>query len=649
MSVLTRNSALLLALLLPAAPAVAQAPAKEQEAKLIAVLQSPADPAAKADACRELARIGTADAVPALAALLGDQRLGHMARYGLEPIPGPAVDAALRDALGKLQGLPKVGVIASLGVRRDTAAVPALAALLKDPDATVAQTAARALGAIGDAPSAEALRTALPAAAPPNRLALCEGLLRCAEAAIAAGAHDRAAALYDALRQLPDLPHQVRAAALRGTILASPQPGRALLLEALRGTDPALTAAATRIAMETKDPEVAKLLANELAKAPTDQVVILANILGVRRDPAAVPALLERAKAGDPAARVAAIRAATEIGDPAAVDSLIALLTDPDANVAQAAAAGLAGLPGGHADAAVITKLDSAAPPLRPKLVEVIRQRRIAAALPTLLKLMDDADPALRAAATGTYAELAGAADLAPLLDRLAAATDPAAIATLEKAVVAVCGAAAQPDAAAPALAAALAKAAPAAKPAVLRTLRAAGGPAALAAVTAAVKDPDKETHLAAIRALSEWQTADAVPALLDLARTSDGQVEQILGLRGCLAIAARAAVPAPERAKACREAAPLVQRDDERRLLLGALAALADPALLDLVIPCLDQPGVKQEAVATTLAIAEKRQPKQHAEVTKAALAKVLAVAADNQQAVARAKELTAAIDAGN
>ena len=48
----------------------AAAPA-EKEAQLIAVLQSQAPFKDKADACRELARIGTRKAVPALAALLG--------------------------------------------------------------------------------------------------------------------------------------------------------------------------------------------------------------------------------------------------------------------------------------------------------------------------------------------------------------------------------------------------------------------------------------------------------------------------------------------------------------------------------------------------------------------------------------------------
>src|SRR6478672_8696036 len=116
---LTLASAVLVAVSPPVHAQKPQASAKDQEAKLIAVLKSDAPRKAKADACRELARVGTQEAVAPLAALLCNEELSHMARYGLEPIPDPSVDVALREALGKAKGRPLVGVIGSIGVRRD--------------------------------------------------------------------------------------------------------------------------------------------------------------------------------------------------------------------------------------------------------------------------------------------------------------------------------------------------------------------------------------------------------------------------------------------------------------------------------------------------------------------------------------------------
>ena len=105
-----------------------------QEADLLAVLRSQATLEEKSAACRQLTRIGTKEAVPTLAALLGDEKLSHMARYALEAIPDPSVDDALREALDKVQGRQRLGVIGSLGARRDSKAVGPLASLLGNAD-----------------------------------------------------------------------------------------------------------------------------------------------------------------------------------------------------------------------------------------------------------------------------------------------------------------------------------------------------------------------------------------------------------------------------------------------------------------------------------------------------------------------------------
>jgi len=117
--------------------------------KLVAILKdSKASVYARAKACQQLAVVGDKTVVPALAALLPDPQLSHYARFGLEPIPDPSVDEALRTALGKVKGKQLVGVINSIGVRKDAKAIGALGKLLHDPDVEVAQAANAALARI---------------------------------------------------------------------------------------------------------------------------------------------------------------------------------------------------------------------------------------------------------------------------------------------------------------------------------------------------------------------------------------------------------------------------------------------------------------------------------------------------------------------
>jgi HEAT repeat protein len=128
----------------PAAPAIEDA----DEPTLIAIVQGDAPYVDKLKACRGLRIRGTAAAVPALAAMLSDPELSHVARYALEPMPFPEAGKALRDALAITAGKPKAGIAASLGVRRDPEAVPVLTPLLNDANADVAQAAAA--GRTGD-------------------------------------------------------------------------------------------------------------------------------------------------------------------------------------------------------------------------------------------------------------------------------------------------------------------------------------------------------------------------------------------------------------------------------------------------------------------------------------------------------------------
>ena len=107
----------------------------EKEQALIAVLRSEASPAEKAIACKKLAIDGSSEAVPELAKLLSDPQLSSWARIALEAMPGKDADKALRDAADSLDGKLLVGMINSIGVRRDAEAVDSLTTRLQDKNA----------------------------------------------------------------------------------------------------------------------------------------------------------------------------------------------------------------------------------------------------------------------------------------------------------------------------------------------------------------------------------------------------------------------------------------------------------------------------------------------------------------------------------
>jgi len=269
-----------------------------------------------------------------------------------------------------------------------------------------------------------------------------------------------------------------------------------------------------------------------------------------------------------------------------------------------------------------------------------VGQRRIAKATPRLLKIMADEDKNLRTAAIKSYGELAGHSELPELLGKLVKETRSADIRALEKAVSSICSAAGLPDTAEQKLVDALGKAVPEAKPAVLRTLRVTGGAGALKAVRGAVDDTNKDIHAAAIRVISAWRSGDAIPVLLELAKNSSEPVDKILCLRGYLNMAFRKAIPAKDRHAICRQAVTMIERTAEKRMLLGAIGRLEKVGSLKLIIPYLDDPAVKNEAVTTVMAIVKKRPKNLNTPAAKKALEKVI-TAADNPAIVKEAKAL--------
>lgn len=585
--------------------AATTAHASDQESKLLAVLRSDATIQEKSTACRELTRVATKESVPTLAALLGDEKLSHMARYALEAIPDASVDEALRDALGKVQGRPRLGVIGSLGVRRDPKAVDPLATLLKQPD--TADAAARALGNIGTAAAANALENALPAASGTSQLAICEGLFRCAEALAAAGQGAPSQAIYDHLRGLADAPQQVRAAALRGAILARGKDGAPLLVEAIRGPDYALAAAAIRASMELPVPQIADSLVAELPKVPAERQGLLILALANRHDPRVLPTVLQAAENGNAQLRLLAFRALKQVGDASCIPSLVAAAANGSQEVSQAALETLEGLQGNSVDDQLTARLSESHGKMRIMLIDLAGRRRITSAAPALWSAADDADPAVRIAAVASLGNVLDSADLPKLIARIPATKDAPEVAALDKAVRDICLRSKDREAVAAQLAAALTTAGGPARTRILETLNLVGGTAALQAIAAAARSNDAELRDAAFRVLGQWKSVDAAPVLLELHNSVSDPRLKVRAIRAYIRIARQLDIPADRRAAMCRTALDTADRDDDKRLVLEILLRYPSDEMQAIAQEAAKVPALKEEASLVLMGMASK------------------------------------------
>jgi HEAT repeat protein len=271
--------------------------------------------------------------------------------------------------------------------------------------------------------------------------------------------------------------------------------------------------------------------------------------------------------------------------------------------------------------------------------IDVVTQRRAAAGNQTLFKAAHDPDKQIRLAAVNALGQTGEPEDLSGLLALLASRDSGEEIGATENAVQTLCGKVSNKEAAAGKLLAALPDARVEVKCALLRLLRVPGGPEALKAVRAATQDPNPQIQEAAFRSLSDWPGAEAAPDLLALAKTSTNTSRKIAALRGYIGLMRDESLSTEKKLAMAREAAALVERTEEKKLLLGVLGGVPAPEALALVVAHLDNPAIKNEASTAAIAISEKIVAQKPAEVADA-LTKVLQ-ATDNRDLTRRAKQL--------
>ena len=589
----------------PAQAADGQTP-KEQA--LLATLRGDAPEADKALACKELTIHGSADAVPDLAKLLNNERLASWARIPLEAIPDPACDRALREAAGRLEGRLLIGVINTLGVRRDTGAVALLAARLDAADPAVAEAAAVALGSVGTAAAAEPLRKGLASEKPRRRAAAAEGCVLCAESLLANGQTAAATAIYDAVRQA-DLPKQRLIEATRGAILARGEAGIPLLVEQLRSPDREFHRLALSTARELPAAGVNPALAAEISQTTPERAAVIIAALADRGGAGVVPVMLASAATGPTPVRLAALKALGSVGDVSCVERLLAAATESDADISAMARRALAEFSGQGIDEQLRGRLTQAKGANLPLLLEIVGRRRMSA-VPEVAAALENTDPVIRAKALACLGEIVDLERLPLLVQQVQKPRDTADGEAALKALRVACVRMPDRDACAESIVVALATAPATAKPELLEILGQVGGTKALSGIVAAAKGDNAALQDVSTRLLGNWMTADAAPPLLELSQTMPQGKYQNRALKAYLRILRQFTPADADKSEMGRKAYAAARDNDDRKAVLDAVRRTPTMEMLNLIVAAGATPELKEEARAATATLLSKLTP---------------------------------------
>jgi HEAT repeat protein len=556
---------------------------------------------------RQLEYIGAGESVAALTTLLNgpDGELKECARRALEKNPAPSAGAPLRAALQQGGDIGwRKGLIQSLGERRDTAAVQLLSRELSTE--TTAPAAISALGKIADPKAMLTLWEAYDA----HTAGAADGLIVAGNRLLAAGDKTAAKNLFQRLyvagaasQSAPDplAAVQVRSAALLGWATADPATAGIPIAEALQQQQPELQFAAVTAATAVfQKIGVSKWLAPVLGTlSPTAKVYALRVL-----DASAEQAVIVAARDQDEAVQLAALERLGQIGGAASVPVLCQAAVSGAGGVKKAAAAALARISGPGADAAIAKLAGEGEAKTRVVAIYALAQRADQSASPALLTYAGEADPEVSAAACAALAKLGTDRELDGLIRLVRDGKTPGAAAALQG----VAARTTDKSAAAQKLIAQTQAAEPQQLATLLDILALLGGQDGLAAVSSFAGSGSAEVKDTAIRALANWPDFPATKTLLVVAfDPNTKRVHNVLAIQAVARLVKSAdKEPADARLKAVLAALTAAKREEEKKLLLSALASVPDRKAADAMKPFLSDPQLRNDAGPAAMTLAE-------------------------------------------
>ncbi|MGL6226675.1 MAG: HEAT repeat domain-containing protein [Thermoguttaceae bacterium] len=626
------------------------------EGKLIAVLKQPGTENEilflKMLACKRLATHGTAASVPVLAENLADPKMSHFARYALEPIPGKEVDEALCEATTKLQGQQLIGVINSLGVRKNPDADEYLLALVMEDgapglkDAEILKAVASSFAMIASEGAVDFFSYTIPSIdwrqAPQGiGMNVADAAFICAEAVRAEGDATSAARIYRTVPKIPGAADFQKESAVYQEMLTlgDSERGLELLGKQLGSENQKLFEAALKAAREMPVGEaVTKKLLEALPNtADVNRKALLVLAIGDRTDPASrsisLGPIAEIAAIGDPILELAAIRSLKKIGNPSVLPQLVKAAASSHADVASAASATLAELPGSEVDAAIVAMLEKGDAKSHPIAIDLIKERRIVKAFPVLQKFAESKDEAIRKAALSALSEVVTLADLHILIDVLADAKTPEEIEANQWTLKAACSRMPKEEVAQKVVEY-IEKAKDSVKMNLLEILMQIGGETAVKAVSDYAWSKSDALQDKATELLGKWRDPDdanAVAAIcLKLAKEGPEKYK-VRGLRGYVRYPRQFPMDEPQRINMVQEYLKIAKKPADRILVMQAFTKYPSARMLEEAMKLIDDEQLVSEAACSAaVQVGDKLQGSSQA--TADAMKKVLEKSKNNE-----------------
>lgn len=584
---------------------------KTVEAKLLGALQGQGSFAFRDFLCRRLSLIGSEQSVGPLMALLEKgEKEANIARFALERIPSPAVDAALLKRLPSAEPEIQIGIITTLGARQSDEATDAIGGLLKSTNADVVAAAVSALGRIGSEKAADQLDKQIDSLPSGQKTAAMDALLQCAGQLRQQGDAAGALAIYQTLFA-KDNPTLIRLGALAGiTQTADSAKAGEALLTALDDSNLEIQSGAIWQACRADNAKTIAEINSRMDQLPELLKVRFLSALDECGRPVGRAIAVQSLKDSSQAVQSAAIEALTRLGDETSVAALAkAAANTSNRQIRDLARTALDQVDGAKANRVIVQEIEgcrrnAADNPVCQELIGAAGRRRIDESLGLLTEIAGGENRDLRRPSLQSIQQIAGPRDLEPLIGLLKDRPDD----EVENTIVIVASKQEAPQGRASTLVKAYEQTSdPAEQAAILRVLGRIGDPAGYGMIRNALGSDDAKVRQGAQQGLFGWTGPEAINDLKPLVLNGEDDRTKVLAFRAYLRVLREAGLSNESLVSEAAWAMKTAPRPDERKGVLAILSDQSSSNALALVMESMEEPSLRGEAETAAVSICQK------------------------------------------
>ncbi|OGD23916.1 MAG: hypothetical protein A2Y70_03955 [Candidatus Aminicenantes bacterium RBG_13_64_14] len=579
---------------------------------LLASLAGSRDKNVAAFLLSQIQAAGKKESIKPLAGYLVDETLAGPAAAALQTIGGPEAARVLLKSLDAAPLIARLAIIKALGELRSREAVKRILRFAESGDEGLRRTALFALANIGDPAAGPVLSKSRVVSSFRERSAAPSLYLLYARRLTESGKTSEALSAARAVLDSYVRPEESHIAAEALALIVSALGERALpdLLRAMDSPNHDYRGAALASASSIPGNGATLRWVERAAQCGPEVRAEIIEMLGRRGDVAALSFVQESLLSREKTVRLAAIPASALLGGEAVLPDILRLIGPADEDEAAALRAVLLGYRAGLIVPECVRIIESTPLPGKTVLIEVLGERGAREEIDRVFTLAQDPEPAVRSAAVGALANLAGEKDLPRLVSMLETAVDGNDILRLQEAVASAVRR--NPDSMkrADALLELLKNAPPARKIAILRVLPKVGGTRPLQASVDEYGSTDAQVQSVAVYALSQWPDYQAADELLRIVKTTRTKKHLLLAVEGYVRLVGRANMSNPRKLELLQGLLALPMDDADRKAVLMGVAKVREPESLRLLSGYLANPALRESAAAALLDLTSEQAP---------------------------------------